>query len=100
MGALFFPCAPAVNNLAPCRGAGAFFEDLTQPEAAERIAAGAVVLVPVRGGRGGAGPHFPLNTTGDPTLATRATGEAILDEMVRQLVEGLKAAFPEAFVTA
>ncbi len=35
--------------------------------------------------------------TGDPTLATREKGEAILAEIVRELVEGLQAAFPVAF---
>jgi creatinine amidohydrolase len=33
---------------------------------------------------------------GDPTLATVAKGEAILDAMVSELVAGLSASFPEA----
>lgn len=34
--------------------------------------------------------------TGDPTLATAAKGEAILAAMTRDLVDGLRATFPEA----
>ena len=34
--------------------------------------------------------------TGDPTLATAAKGEALLAAIVRDLVEGLRAAFPDA----
>ncbi len=33
---------------------------------------------------------------GDPTLATAAKGEAILAEMTRELVEGIRALYPEA----
>jgi creatinine amidohydrolase len=33
---------------------------------------------------------------GDPTLATSAKGKAILDDMVAELVAGLRASFPEA----
>jgi creatinine amidohydrolase len=38
--------------------------------------------------------------SGDPTLATRETGEAILAEILRELIGGLKAAFPDAFGAA
>ena len=33
---------------------------------------------------------------GDPTLASAAKGNAILDDMVNELVAGLSASFPEA----
>ncbi len=37
---------------------------------------------------------------GDPTLASAAKGEAILDAMVNDLVAGLRASFPEALAAA
>lgn len=43
-----------------------------------------------------ASPDYnPSGATGDPTLATAAKGEAILDEMVRELIEGLRTLWPE-----
>jgi creatinine amidohydrolase len=43
-----------------------------------------------------ASPDYnPTGATGDPTLATAAKGEAILAAMVRELVEGLRARWPE-----
>jgi creatinine amidohydrolase len=41
---------------------GAFLEDLTWPEAAARIAAGAAVVVPVGAAAKEHGPHLPLRT--------------------------------------
>jgi hypothetical protein len=64
---------------------GAFLADLTWPEAGARIAAGAVVVVPV-----GAPP-----ARGDPSLATCETGEASLEEITRELVDGLLALYPD-----
>jgi creatinine amidohydrolase len=44
----------------------------------------------------GAGPDWSeTGARGDPTLATAAKGEAILAEMARELVEGLRALYPE-----
>lgn len=44
------------------------------------------------------GPDYSVaGARGDPTLATAATGEAILADMAGELVEGLTKVFPEAF---
>jgi creatinine amidohydrolase/Fe(II)-dependent formamide hydrolase-like protein len=44
------------------------------------------------------GPDYSVSgVRGDPTLATREKGEAILADMARELVEGLRAIFPGAF---
>jgi creatinine amidohydrolase len=40
--------------------------------------------------------HSPTGATGDPTLATREKGERVLDEMTRELVDGIRALFPDA----
>lgn len=40
--------------------------------------------------------HSPTGATGDPTLATRAKGERILDAMTRELVDGIRTLFPDA----
>ena len=43
------------------------------------------------------GPDYSvMGVRGDPTLATAEKGEAILSEMARELVDGLKTLFPEA----
>lgn len=48
-----------------------------------------------------AGPDWSrTGTRGDPTLATPELGEAALAEMSRELVEGLRALFPEALADA
>ncbi|MGH7357932.1 MAG: creatininase family protein, partial [Candidatus Rokuibacteriota bacterium] len=41
---------------------GAFLEDLTWPEAGARIAAGAVIVLPVGAAAKEHGPHLPLRT--------------------------------------
>jgi creatinine amidohydrolase len=44
------------------------------------------------------GPNYSVSgVRGDPTLATRETGEAILADMARELVDGMRAVFPGAF---
>jgi creatinine amidohydrolase len=44
------------------------------------------------------GPDFSVSgVRGDPTLATREKGEAILADMAQELVDGLRAVFPDAF---
>ena len=40
--------------------------------------------------------HSSSGATGDPSLATREKGERILADMTRELVEGLRALFPDA----
>lgn len=40
--------------------------------------------------------HSPTGATGDPTLATRAKGERVLEEMTRELVEGIRRLHPDA----
>lgn len=48
----------------------------------------------------GSGEDFTLTgVRGDPTLATREKGEAILADMAQELVSGVESAFPEAFAT-
>lgn len=48
-------------------------------------------------GEEGAGPDFSLTgVRGDPSLATAAKGEAILAAIVRDVVEGIRAHFPDA----
>jgi creatinine amidohydrolase len=43
------------------------------------------------------GPDYSVSgVRGDPTLATAEKGRAILADMADELVEGLRAAFPEA----
>jgi creatinine amidohydrolase/Fe(II)-dependent formamide hydrolase-like protein len=40
--------------------------------------------------------YCPTGATGDPTRATAAKGEAVLAEITRELVAGLRALWPEA----
>jgi creatinine amidohydrolase/Fe(II)-dependent formamide hydrolase-like protein len=40
--------------------------------------------------------HSPTGATGDPSLATREKGVRILEEMTRELVDGIRALFPDA----
>jgi creatinine amidohydrolase len=48
----------------------------------------------------GSGPdHSATGARGDPTLATREKGQAILAEMARELVEGLAALYPDLGAT-
>jgi creatinine amidohydrolase len=47
------------------------------------------------------GPDYSLTgVRGDPTQATAKKGEAVLAEMARELIDGIKALFPEAFQPA
>ena len=44
------------------------------------------------------GPDYSVSgVRGDPTLATREKGEAILADMASELVDGLRVVFPDAF---
>ena len=57
---------------------GAFLEDLTWPEAAARISARAVVIVPVGGAAKEHGPHLPLKTD---YLVARELGRRVADTL-------------------
>lgn len=57
---------------------GAFLEDLTWPEAGARIAAGAVVLVPVGAAAKEHGPHLPLRTD---YLVARELGRRVAEAL-------------------
>jgi creatinine amidohydrolase len=57
---------------------GAFLEDLSWPEAAARIAAGAVVIVPVGAAAKEHGPHLPLRTD---YLVARELGRRIAEAL-------------------
>jgi creatinine amidohydrolase len=57
---------------------GAFLEDLTWPEAGARIAAGAVVIVPVGAAAKEHGPHLPLRTD---YLVARELGRRVAEAL-------------------
>jgi creatinine amidohydrolase len=57
---------------------GAFLEDLTWPEAGARIAAGAVVVVPVGAAAKEHGPHLPLRTD---FLVARELGRRVAEAL-------------------
>jgi creatinine amidohydrolase len=57
---------------------GAFLEDLAWPEAAARIASGAVVLVPVGAAAKEHGPHLPLRTD---YLVARELGRRVAEAL-------------------
>jgi creatinine amidohydrolase len=57
---------------------GAFLEDLTWPEAGARIAAGAVVVVPVGAAAKEHGPHLPLRTD---YLVARELGRRVAEAL-------------------
>jgi creatinine amidohydrolase len=57
---------------------GAFLEDLTWPEAGARIAAGAVVVLPVGAAAKEHGPHLPLRTD---YLVARELGRRVAEAL-------------------
>jgi creatinine amidohydrolase len=57
---------------------GAFLEDLTWPEAAARIGAGAVVVIPVGAAAKEHGPHLPLRTD---YLVARELGRRVAEAL-------------------
>ena len=57
---------------------GAWLEDLTWPEAAERFAGGAPVLLPVAAASKAHGPHLPLKTD---ALTARALAQRLLERL-------------------
>jgi creatinine amidohydrolase len=57
---------------------GAFLEDLAWPEAAARLAAGAVVVVPIGAAAKEHGPHLPLKTD---YLLARELGRRVADAL-------------------
>jgi creatinine amidohydrolase len=74
---------------------------LAQPDYGDEDAAPATVFRrPVTlSGRPDSGiDHSLTGATGDPTLATAAKGEALLAEMTRELVDGLRQLWPEVTV--
>jgi creatinine amidohydrolase len=57
-----------------------------------------IFLAPAALSRDPASPdHSASGATGDPTRATAEKGRAVLDAMTDDLVDGLRAAFPDAF---
>jgi creatinine amidohydrolase len=73
---------------------GAWLGDLTWPEAAERIAAGTVVVVPIGAAAKAHGPHLPLDT--DRCLA-RALAEGVARELPVLLAPIVDGGFYPAF---
>ncbi|HZQ00563.1 MAG TPA: creatininase family protein [Reyranella sp.] len=59
-------------------GGGVWLEDLTWPEAKQRFAAGALVLVPIGAAAKAHGPHLPLKTD---ALTARALAERLLQRL-------------------
>lgn len=58
--------------------AGTWLEDLTWPEARDRLAAGALVVVPIGAAAKAHGPHLPLKTD---ALTARALGQRLIDRL-------------------
>ncbi len=74
---------------------GAFLEDLTWPEAAAHIAAGAVVVVPVGAAAKEHGPHLPLRTD---YLVARELGRRVAEALPVLVAPVISFGYYPAFV--
>jgi creatinine amidohydrolase len=73
---------------------GAWLEDLTWPEAAQRFSEGALVLVPVAAASKAHGPHLPLKTD---ALTARALAQRMLERLPLVVAPIVGAGFYPAF---
>ena len=74
---------------------GAFLEDLTWPEAGDRIAAQAVVVIPVGGAAKEHGPHLPLRTD---YLVARELGRRLAEALPVLVAPVISFGYYPAFV--
>jgi len=74
---------------------GAFVEELTSPKAAARIAAGALIVVPVGAAAKEPGPHLPLRTD---YLVAREPGRRLADALPVLVTPDVSFGYSSAFV--